>query len=127
METSHVSPTMLRLYNGTQSSRDATAAEPSITVLGETLRKVIATHATAGTDPRADPDGSRSLRAFVARLRDVGCPPETVVISVKAILRKCRPRATPLCRTDDRTFRTLHEAVVLSSIEEYFDYQRTRV
>ena len=120
METSQGSHVVLRLYGETRSACDATVAEPSMTVLDEALRKMLAKHASAGTDPCADPDVPSALRAFVARLRDAGCSPETVVVSVKALLRRCQPRGHEAHGAHAQAFRRLHEAVVLATIKAYF-------
>jgi hypothetical protein len=63
-----------------------------------------------------------AIRAYVARLRTLDCPPEAVVVHIKRLLARIDPTAGANSARR-REFYELREAAVLFCIQEYFGYQ----
>jgi hypothetical protein len=66
-----------------------------------------------------------AIRAYVARLRSLECPPEAVIIHIKRLLARIDP-AVGGGTARRRAFYELREAAILFCIQEYFDPQPGR-
>ncbi|HEX2779397.1 MAG TPA: hypothetical protein VHM30_07850 [Gemmatimonadaceae bacterium] len=60
-----------------------------------------------------------AIRAYVARLRGLDCPPEAVVVHIKRLLSRVEPAASASAARR-RAFYELREAAILYCIQEYF-------
>lgn len=66
------------------------------------------------------------MRPCVHRLRQLGCPPEVMLLRVKHLLTNL-PRPGDRDGVDEWTrFREIRKTLILIGIEEYFDYDRPR-
>lgn len=73
-----------------------------------------------------DDEETRSLvRALVARLHALGCPPEMMLLHLKGVLTPLGIDEIPSRRRRSQ-LEQIREALVLMAIEEYFGYRRPR-
>jgi hypothetical protein len=90
--------------------------DPALVALEE--RVAVALTSAVGRDLEAS-NAPAAIRAYVARLRGLDCPPEAVVVHIKRLLaRSAPPAAASAARR--RAFYELREAAILFCIEEYF-------
>jgi hypothetical protein len=84
--------------------------------LGDELAAWLATDVAAG----ADEEITRArLRPFLDRLRELGCPPEYMLLHLKKLLIPSQP-SDKVAREEPREFNARRDSVITMAIKEYF-------
>ena len=92
------------------------ASDLPLRQLGAELATWLATDIAAGMDE----DITRArLRPFLDRLRELGCPPEYMLLHLKKLLIPAHPSAK-VAREQPHKFNERRDSVITMAIKEYF-------
>jgi hypothetical protein len=84
--------------------------------LGDELAGWLATDVAAGTDEEVT---RARLRPFLDRLRELGCPPEYMLLHLKKLLIPAQPGGK-VASEEPREFNARRDSVITMAIKEYF-------
>lgn len=90
--------------------------DSQLTELGDELAEWLATDIAAGTDEEVT---RARLRPFLDRLRELGCPPEYMLLHLKKLLIPSEPSGK-VAREQPREFNARRDSVITMAIKEYF-------